>query len=242
MSISKLLMTAAVCTMSMAAVSTSYGATAASTNSFTAGDDTPAAADTPSRASLVALDSARWGGVSTGRAHRDRDTMSVGSSMSTISQDRLAPSLKTLVELLKRVPREVAFPDGKVKTAVVGAKATQLDIILTGCTNLVDAYNGFAIIAREGKEAQDGLARVLARGKGEKVDVSEGTVEGQIVAAMAIKEAAIAAQALAIKTAEASTKRWKASTAITSGILFAIVGVLANIMKTHGWAIIWGSK
>ncbi len=89
----------------------------------------------------------------------------------------------------------------------------------------------------------------MARGKGEKVDVSEGTVEGQIVAAMAIKEAAIAAQALAIKTAEeraikaeASTKRWKASTAITSGILFAIVGVLANIMKTHGWAIIWGSK
>lgn len=241
MSISKLLMTAAICTISMTAVSTSYGASEDMLD------------DDSERGRFPALTSSNITKLtSQTNLRKDQDAMSVGSSMSTISHDRLAPALKTLIDLLKKIPRDVTFPGGVVKTAITGAKPTQIELILTGYANLVDTYAGLLPMARESQNSKNALVRTLAIIKGEKnaeVIVSEDSVEGQIIAEIATKVAALDIQVVALKDAEtklikaeASKTAWKVGTFITSAVLVAVAGVLINIFKVHGFEIIWGSN
>ncbi|QOL20341.1 hypothetical protein [Candidatus Bodocaedibacter vickermanii] len=237
MSISKLLMTAALCTISMAA-STSYGSAATAADAAATDDDRR-----PSQRSFVDLGSLTRLDLTTPTRHRERDNMSVGSTVSTISHDRLAPALKILADLLRGLPREVAFPGGKVNTLVPG-KPTQLDIILTGYTNFVGAYKGLLLIAEEGKQDQASLARVLARAKDKevaKVDVRAESVEGQILAAIEAKDSALKTAEEKVVKAETSKTTWKVGAFITSGVLAAIASVLVNVIRVHGWEIILGS-
>lgn len=198
MSIFKLLKTATLCTISMAAVSTSYGADSHAAESTNADHRRRL-----SQASLAAVGSAVIFGETTPYRSKEQDTMSVGSAMSTISQDRLAPALRLLISLLRDIPREVTFPGNVVETAVPGAKPTQLEIILTGYTNLVSAHRGLALIANESHHAQKGLAQVLAIANGEdiaEIKLKKDSVEGQIVAL-------IEAKSLALKAAEAKLEK-----------------------------------
>ncbi|MDP3640937.1 MAG: hypothetical protein Q8R43_00670, partial [Alphaproteobacteria bacterium] len=91
MSISKLLMTAAICTMSMS-VSMSFGAFESKLNE---GDHTASAS------SLTSLSSS---GFRVGKSGKlGADVRSVGSSMSTINPERLVPALKKIMGVLKNI-------------------------------------------------------------------------------------------------------------------------------------------
>ena len=198
MSIFKLLKTATLCTISMAAVSTSYGADSHAAEGTNADHSRHL-----SQASLAAVGSAAIFGETTPYRPQEQDTMSVGSRVSTISQDRIAQTLRAIIGVLRTVPSSVTYPNNKVKTAVPGAQPTQSELVLTGVSNLAMSHNGLTVIANEGLKAQKGLAQVLAIANGEdtaEIKPKKDSVEGQIVALIEAKN-------VALKAAEAKLER-----------------------------------
>jgi hypothetical protein len=134
MSISKLLMTAAVCTMSVTAVSTSYGS-----------DTVRVSTDeemSPSVQRFVEHDgTGNTVDLEATRSSRRRGSGSVSQmscmSMSTVSDETLQAWIVEIRVLLRQVPREVTLPQSSKAISDRG----HLNIIRTALQNLVVAYN-----------------------------------------------------------------------------------------------------
>lgn len=215
MSISKLLMTSAVCAMSMAAVSTSYG----SSESFQS-----STADEPATPS--------------GEQSRAADSMSQYSSAS-IRNTHTNTVLKAIgAELTKELANDVVFPTGdelKGKRSV-----EQLQVIIS---KLLRRYLGMRPIVTAFVETRDVILPEAAKTPVTDLDATKTAMIAQVkkqTKALEDAETALADTQTALAATEKSKSTWQNTTIATGGVLVVVTGILLNIIKNHGWAILWG--
>ena len=230
MSISKLLMTAAVFTVTMSAVSTSYASGT---------DLTTADSNTASMRNLAAFDGSgvtpRLPIAEVAVAARDDDSKSVMSSMSTMSaidQGRLEKSWDALWAM---------FRTTLVSAPKLPKEASKLLRVEKYAAAVVDSHNGFMKIAVVAQADLKATLEALGVTEAETAALKEGTITRQAFILQKIaeeKKALTEAETKLAKTQEAA-KTWQNSTLVTSGVLTIVVGVLINIVRQHGWAILW---
>jgi hypothetical protein len=229
MSISKLLMTVAVCTVSMSAVSTSYGS-----GTDLATDDLNA---TPSMRSLAAFDGSNVtkplpeGLALAARNRRGTDSMSQHSSTSTIT-NAAREVLKAIGnELFEGLAGDLALPT-EVELARGKSGVGKLQVTVS---KLLNRYLSLRSVLKEFMTIR---AAVLPESVTKEItDLNVTTAE--ILEAVKQQQEALVATKVALTKSEKTAAAWKAATIVTSGVLTIVVGVLTNIIWTRGLAVLW---
>lgn len=220
MSISKLLMTAAVCTLSMAAVSTSYGSSA---------DEVDAGAGSSS-ASFHAYEVPA---TPSGLRSRAADSMSMSQYSSASSRNDYTTQVLrvTGTELQSKLAGDPIFPTAEDLKGKRSVEKLQLTIY-----RLLNGYLGLRPISVAFIDIRNAA---IPEAAGKPVTDMDATKQAIIAK---IKTQALAltdAETRAVK-AEASAKKWQNTTIATSTVLAGVIGGLAKIIWERGFAILWG--
>lgn len=236
----KLLSTKTLCAVGMFVT-----ASQASSNSL-ASDQLPdqALSPTPSQIAFQAHDGSNVTPSQIKRGERmiaddERSQKSTMSTMSAVEQAQLEAFLINIWNTCKR--SNVVVP----KTPGL----TKLQRVQLYAQAIVDSHNGLVRFVSSFKSDNAAVLDSLQVSDVEKAKLEKGelTNKGLILAKIAEKSKALAEaeaekekadndKVLALKTAA----KWKTTTIITSTILTLVAGVLINIMRKHGWEILFG--
>lgn len=137
MTISKFLMTCAVCAVSISGISTSHGS-----NILSQDDHRTPTRSTEAHQSSVSS----WSGVPRGNSlDDDVESVSARSARSTASMSKIEGAMDTLIEMLAKVPVSVTLPgddEGKTPSDVNKSKAKFVKYALG---NLIKAYTSLVV-------------------------------------------------------------------------------------------------